>query len=273
VTATENTVGVIGLGRMGGPMAGHLARGGYAVTGCDPDAAARLAAGSTVDCLSGPAEVMRRAFLTLVVVPGDEDVVSVCTGPDGLFSDDAAGRIVGICSSVRKETVESLAEPAGAAGVDLLDIPLTKGVQAAIDGEMTILVGGDARVLERARPVLDCFATGVHHVGGLGAGQVAKTVNNLLLWSALVAVSESLRFGAALGVAPADLLPALKDCSADSWVLREYANIQPTWPVKDMENALAMAEQAGLVLPLMDEVARVIAGYDRPALDRILSSD
>ncbi len=270
---TENTVGVIGLGRMGGPMAGHLARGGYRVNGYDPDRATCDAAASTVECLSGPAEVMRRSFMVLVIVPSDEDVVSVCTGPDGLFSGDAAGRIVGICSSVRKETVESLAGPATAAGVDLLDMPLTKGVQAAIDGTMTILVGGEAQVLEQARSVLDSFAAAVHHVGGLGAGQVAKTVNNLLLWSALVAVSESLRFGTALGVAPDALLPALKDCSADSWVLRQFANIQPTWPVKDMENALAMAEKAGLNLPLMDEVARMIDGLDRPALDRILAGD
>ncbi len=271
MTATENTVGVIGLGRMGGPMAGHLARGGYAVTGYDPDAAASKAA--VADCLASPAEVMRRSFMALVIVPGDEDVISVCTGPDGLFSGDAAGRIVGICSSVRKETIDSLAEPAGAAGVDLLDMPLTKGVQAAIDADMTILVGGDSAVLDRARAVLGCFATAVHHVGGLGAGQVVKTVNNLLLWSAMVAVSESLKFGSALGVSPNALLPALKDCSADSWVLRQYADMQPTWPVKDMENALAMAEQAGLTMPLMDEVARVVGDYDRTAMDKILNGE
>lgn len=271
MTVTGNTVGVIGLGRMGGPMAGHLARGGYAVTGFDPDAAAGKAA--VADCLASPAEVMRRSFMALVIVPGDEDVISVCTGPDGLFSGDAAGRIVGICSSVRKETIDMLTGPAGAAGVDLLDMPLTKGVRAAIDADMTILVGGDSQVLERARPVLGCFATAVHHVGGLGAGQVAKTVNNLLLWSAMVAVSESLKFGSALGVSPDALMPALKDCSADSWVLRQYADIQPTWPVKDMENALAMAKQAGLTMPLMEEVGRAIADYDRPAMDRILNGD
>ncbi len=271
MTDRDNTVGVIGLGRMGGPMAGHLARGGFDVTGYDPDAAACKA--SVADCLANPAEVMRRSFIALIIVPGDADVISVCTGPDGLFSSDAAGRIVGICSSLRKETIELLAGPAGEAGVDLLDMPLTKGVQAAIDGNMTILIGGDKRVLDRAAPVLGCFATGMHHVGGLGAGQVAKTVNNLLLWSAMVAVSESLKFGSALGVSPDALIPALKDCSADSWVLRQYAGMQPTWPVKDMENALAMAKQAGLALPLMDEVARAVGDYDRTAMDRILNGD
>ncbi len=271
MTARGETVGVIGLGRMGGPMAGHLARGGYAVTGYDPDAAACKA--TVADCLSSPAEVMRRSFMALIIVPGDDDVVSACTGPDGLFSGDAAGCIVGICSSIRKETIDSLTGPAVEAGVDLLDMPLTKGVRAAIDGEMTILIGGDPQVLSRAANVLGCFATGMHHVGGLGAGQVAKTVNNLLLWSAMVAVSESLKFGSALGVSPDALMPALMDCSADSWVLRQYADMQPTWPVKDMENALAMAKQAGLTLPLMKEVARAVADYDRPAMDRILNGD
>lgn len=266
-----STVGVIGLGRMGGPMARHLVGGGYRVVGFDTgDIAARTAA-CLAETLANPASIGRAAFITLVVVPDDEDVRAVCLGPDGLFSVDLAGGIVGICSSVRPETIRALAGPARQAGAELLDIPLTKGVRAAESGTMTVLAGGRPAVLAQARPVLDCFATAVHHVGALGDGQAAKTVNNVLLWSNMVSMAEALRLGASLGVSPRTLRGALADCSADSWVLREFDRIRPTWPRKDMDIALSLAEQAGLTLPVLAEVARAVPDYDRTAMDRILA--
>ena len=267
----ERTAGVIGLGAMGGPMAGHMAEGGFAVVAFDPDPPACERADARVACLATPAEVAQRSHLTLVIVPTDEDVLSACTGIDGIFSQPGGGRIVAVCSSVRPETIRALESPAAAAGFALLDIPLTKGVRAAVAGNLTLLAGGDADALAGARPFLECFSTAIHHVGGLGIGQVAKTVNNLLLWSGVVAVAESLRFATKLGADPAALRDAMMDCSADSWVLREFDRIVPTWPAKDMKNALAMAAAAGIELPLMNRVAEEIGACDQETLNRILA--
>lgn len=269
----ERTAGVIGLGAMGGPMARHMAEGGFSVVGYDPDPAARDRAGRGIECLPGPAEVARRSLLTLIVVPNDEDVLSVCGGVGGIFSQPGGGRIVAVCSSVRPETIRALEQPAARAGFDLLDVPLTKGVRAAVAGTMTLLAGGDGEALARATPFLECFSTAIHHVGGLGIGQVAKTVNNLLLWSGVVAVAESLRFAARLGADPAILREAMMECSADSWVLREFGRIVPTWPAKDMENALAMAASAGIALPLMNRVAEEIGACDQETLNGILAGE
>lgn len=267
------TAGVIGLGAMGTPMARHMVRAGFRVTAYDPDPAAGRRVADSVACLENPAAVARSAALSLVVVPTDDDVLAACTGSGGLFAADGTGRIVAICSSVRPETVRALADPASRAGFELLDLPLTKGARAAEAGTMTLLAGGDAGVLQRAWPFLECFSSAIHHVGGLGTGQIAKTVNNLLLWSGLVAAAEALQLAARLGADPAVLRTAMRDCSADSWVLREFERIVPTWPAKDMENALAMAAAAGAELPLMNTVAAQVGAYDRDALRRILAGE
>lgn len=267
------TAGVIGLGAMGAPMAAHMVRAGFKVFGYDPDAAARRRTADVVEFLPYPSAVARQAELTLVIVPTDDDVTQVCTGKDGLFSADGTSRVVAICSSVRPETIHALERPATRAGFDLLDVPLTKGVRAAEAGTMTLLAGGDAGVLRRVIPVFQCFSAAVHHVGGLGAGQIGKTVNNLLLWSNMVAVAEALTLAAKLGASPEAMCRAMQDCSADSWVLREFGRIVPTWPGKDMQNALAMAEGAGVDLPLMRAVAREVGAYDRRSLERILKGE
>lgn len=270
---TVATVGLIGLGAMGAPMAGHVARAGFKVVGCDPDAEARRRTADVVEFLPSPSAVAGHAELTLVIVPTDDDVTQVCTGTDGLFTAHGTGRVVAICSSVRPQTILALEAPAAQAGFELLDVPLTKGVRAAEAGTMALLAGGDAGALRRAMPVFECFSAAVHHVGGLGAGQVAKTVNNLLLWSNMVAVAEALTLAANLGASPEVMCRAMQDCSADSWVLREFGRIVPTWPAKDMQNAVAMAEGAGVDLPLMRAVAREVGEYDRRTLVRILKGD
>lgn len=262
-------IGLIGLGRMGRPMARRFAAAGHRVLGYDSDRAALAAA--EVEPQETPRAVAA-ADLTLVLVPDDDAVLQVASDRQGLFSAKGNGAVVAICSSVRPDTLQALAPPAAAAGFELLDLPLTKGVEAAEAGTMTLLAGGKAETVERLRPTLSTVASAVHHVGPLGAGQIAKTVNNLLLWSTLVAAAEALGLGARLGVKPAALRHALKDCSADSWVLRRLDRIQPTWPAKDMSVALALAEEAGLALPLMRTVAAEVRRHDRPALDRLLQS-
>lgn len=265
-------VGVVGLGRMGLPLARHLATAGYRVLGCDPSAEARAAAEPFATPLDTPADVGRAADLALVVVATDEQAVEVCRGADGLLRDARPGLIVCICSSVLPETVIGLDQPVRKASGALLDLPMTNGVRAAEAGTLTLLAGGEAEALERARPALASFSKAIHHLGPVGAGQTAKMVNNLLLWANLTACAEALGFGKAQGLEPRALQAALADCSSSSWVLAELARIQPTWPAKDLKQALAIADSLGAELPLVRCVAEQIGNYDRPALDRLLES-
>ena len=253
-------IGFVGLGRMGRPMAAHAAAAGYAVVGWDVDASAMKAA-EAVGCrraASLPA-CAQSCEAILVIVPTDDDFVAVCTQDRGIFASARPGTIICACSSLLPETASAMAAEAGGHGLEFLDMPLTKGVRAAETGTMTVLVGGKAEVLARLRPVLQTFSRAVHHVGDAGAAQVAKSVNNILLWSGLETALEALTLGRAYGLAPDVLRRALLDCSADSWVLRELPLIEPTWPAKDLDNVARIAEAARIELPLVERL-RSLAG-------------
>ncbi len=272
----QNTlrVGFIGVGRMGRPMARHVAGAGFPVLAFDTHAEALQGVEEAgIKPAASISEIAANADFIIVIVPTDEDVLSICCGGDGLIAGAAPGTIIAVASSVRPETVRAVHDEARERRIGVLDMPLTKGVRGAEAGDMTLLVGGAESDLEKARPVMECFSTAIHYLGSVGAAQVAKTVNNLLLWANLVSVFESLEFGVRLGVDPARLRDALFDCSADSWVLRELEFILPTWPAKDMENALRMAKESGLDLPLAERVAELVAAVDRPAMDRLLGAD
>lgn len=249
-------VGFVGIGRMGLPMARRVSAGGFDVLAFDTDPAALAAAGTAeIRTASALNELACESDLVLVVVPTDADVEAVCLADRGILESARPDTTVAICSSVLPETVRSVAAHARRRGIAVLDAALTNGVRAAEAGTMTVLAGGDVATLEKARGVLACFGRAIHHMGPVGAGQVAKTVNNVLLWAQLAAVQEVLGLGSRLGVAPSELRTALQDCSADSWVLRELPLIQPTWPEKDLEIALRLASALGFAMPLTECVA------------------
>ena len=266
-----DAVGVIGAGRMGLPMAGHMVDAGFDVVVFDTDIGAMEAAEAR-GCRQAPSP-MSLAALTgtiLVLVPDDRATRMVCAGDNGVLRAAHPGAVIVVSASLLPDTVRDLEKTAAAKGVGLLDVPLTKGERAAVAGDMTLLVGGDAGHLAGVRPVLESFSTSIHHVGPVGAGQIAKTVNNLLLWANMTAAVEALRFGAHLGLDPATLRDAMFDCSADSWVLRELTRIKPTWPRKDLDNALAMAKAAGTSLPLIERVSDLIDAIDQEKINILL---
>lgn len=258
--APVTRIGFVGLGRMGRPMAAHAARAGFQVIGWDvsetaiagAEAAGCRPAGSLGECASN-------CEALFIIVPTDADLTAACAQEGGIFQNAQSGTIICACSSLMPETASAMAAQAIEAGLEFLDMPLTKGVRAAESGTMTVLVGGDAEVLDRLRPVLATFSGAIHHVGGPGAGQVAKSVNNILLWSGLESAIEALTLGRAYGLDAEALRRALLDCSAESWVLRELQLIQPTWPAKDLENAAHMAEAVHIDMPLVDRL-RELAG-------------
>lgn len=241
-------VGVIGLGAMGGPIAGFLARAGVPTTCHDPDPAARARVRpSGAVTVESTVELAAGCDVVLVMVPSDADVLAVCAD---VLSVARAGTTVVISSSVTPDTCLRVEESARARDVRVLDAALTGGVRAAEAGEINLLVGGDERVLARVAPVLAPWTSTVHHLGPLGAGQIGKTVHNLCHWGQLAAIVEAMRLGRALGVDPGRLRAAVLDGPAASRTLAEMELMRLTWYRKDLANALRMAASVHRSLPV-----------------------
>lgn len=247
-------VGVVGLGAMGQPIARHLVRDGHQVIAYDTrpeavEAACALGARGA----GSPREVGALSEITLVIVADDAQVTQACLGTEGILAGARRGSVIAILSSVSPETCHAVGGRAEATGVHVVDAPMMRGAMAAEDGNLLLMVGGDAQVVERCKPVFQAFAPDICHLGALGLGQVGKSVNNLLLWASVVAISEGIGLARALGVDVGALRDALQRSSADSWVLREWdriCQIPRWWDQKDLEGVLRLAANAHSAAPL-----------------------
>jgi 3-hydroxyisobutyrate dehydrogenase-like beta-hydroxyacid dehydrogenase len=246
----QNTVGVIGLGAMGLPIAGHLARSGLAVTVHDTDATrSEAAAEHGCDVAADAAGVGVRSAVTLVLVSTDDDVRAVCLD----VLDRAPGSALVICSLVHPATIREIAAAAerpGHGGV--LDAALTGGVRAAEDGRVNLLVGGESADLARVRPALDPWCASVHHLGGLGAGQIAKSANNLVHWAQICAIEEALDLARSHGLSVPAVRAALFDALTDSRTLRELERMRLTWWAKDLDSVERLGHEIGRPMPVAD---------------------
>lgn len=249
--ARPHSVGVVGLGAMGAPIAVRLAARGFAVRGYDSRREAVAAAATEGVVAADELDALAACDVVIVCVPSDDDVAATGNRLCALMQRDA---ILAICSSTRPETCRQLGARAAGRGVSVVDAALTGGVRAAQAGSVHVMAGGDPDVIGRLRPVLDAFSTTVAVLGPLGAGQVGKTVNNLLHWSAIAAITEALELGERCGVPAPRMRAALLDGPADSRALRELEHFRLTWWLKDLTNALAMAREAGAALPLAEVV-------------------
>ncbi len=265
-------VGVVGLGAMGGPIAGHLARAGVPVVVADLDQAAVAMAGAAgAEAAHALPELAARCDVVLVVVATDDEVRAVCSGPQGLLASCRPGTAVLLCSSVRPDTCEAVSAEAPD-GVAVLDAALTGGVRGAESGRVNLLVGGAPEVLDRVRPVLAPWTTSVHHLGPLGAGQVGKTVNNLVHWAQISAITEALELGRRYGLDVSTLRHALMDGPTDSRTLRELEQMRFTWHAKDLANAEAMAARVGLDLPVAATAREVMTRVTVRSVAELLRS-
>ena len=260
-------VGFVGLGRMGRPMCRHILEAGHGLTvfDLDPAATAPLVEHGA-SAAASPAGVGVAAEVILVMVPTDDDVTEAVAGREGILSRAVPGAVIAICSSAMPETCRRLAELAAERGVGLLDAPVARGVRGAQAADLTVFVGGAAEHLEKCRRVFEAFSGYVFHMGPLGAGQITKTVNNLIHWVEVVGIYEALRLGAAHGVHPNKLRPALLAGSVDSRTLRELHLVGMAWPHKDMDNALRMAEASGTPMPLMERAAELVVQMSKEDL-------
>jgi 3-hydroxyisobutyrate dehydrogenase-like beta-hydroxyacid dehydrogenase len=245
---------------MGRSIGGHLLHRGWPLTVTDVD---REAMGGLVALGAQPADapgtVARASDLTLVVVVDDEQVHEVVEGADGLLAASEPGQVVAICASVRPETCRAAAEAATASDIEVIDVALVRGERGAEAGELLLLCGGREPTIDRCRPVFAAFASDVARVGDVGAGQVAKVANNVLLWACLRADLEALRLGRALGVEPAVLRSVLALGSGANRPLAEWGEHRLRWPAKDLEVAQSLADETGIDAPLIGALAPLMA--------------
>ncbi len=213
-------VGFIGLGIQGAPMARRIIEAGHPTTlwarraeTLEPfrDSGATFA--------DSPAELAAASDLVCVCVVSDADVRDVVTRPDGILAGLATGGVIAVHSTVHPDTCVELAEQARSQGVSLLDAPVSGGGPAAAANNLLVMVGGDDEIVQRCRPVFDNYARLVAHLGGVGAGQVAKIVNNLLFTANLATAVSTLRVGESLGLDPKGLGELISHGSGDSFAL------------------------------------------------------
>ncbi|MDP3538637.1 MAG: NAD(P)-dependent oxidoreductase [Azonexus sp.] len=257
-------VGFIGLGVMGRPMAGHIQRAGHElfVWARRPASADGLAA---TFCAT-PAELGRQCEVVFTVITSSDDVKHVALGENGLIEGMAPGSVLVDCSTIAPEAARNIAARLGEKGIAMLDAPVSGGAQGAIDATLAIMAGGEAAVLERVRPLLDCLGKRVVHVGPNGAGQVAKACNQMIMVAAIQAVAEAMRLAAASGVDCARVKQALAGGSAASRVLdvmgermvrRDFsAGIEARLHHKDYGLVLEAARKCGVAMPLTAVVAQ-----------------
>ncbi len=256
------TVGILGLGKMGCPMAGHLVAKGFKVIGYDPLAQARekaMARGARG--AASAREVAQASDLVIVVVGFDSEVEEVIFGKEGLLEGAKPGLVVALGSTVAPRYSKRVAARLGERGIVLLDIPLARGEAAAVAGKLLVYGAGDPAAFELCKPVFSAFASDIFHLGPAGAGQVAKMVNNLILWACIAVNDEGLRLGQALGVDPERLCQALHHGSAQNWAMDTQAERSGMpWAEKDMSIVLQEADAARLSLPLAGTVREAIKG-------------
>jgi 3-hydroxyisobutyrate dehydrogenase-like beta-hydroxyacid dehydrogenase len=213
-------VGFIGLGSQGGPMARRIIEAGYPTTlWARRSATLEQFAETPAKVAATPAELAADSDLVCLCVVGDADVDEITSGQDGVLAGLQPGSVITVHSTVHPNTCRKLAKSAEAQGVSVIDAPVSGGGPAAEKGRLLVMVGGDADVVERCRPVFETYADPVVHVGELGTGQTTKLLNNLLFTANLGTAATALSLAKDLGVAPERLAEVISRSSGNSFAL------------------------------------------------------
>jgi 3-hydroxyisobutyrate dehydrogenase-like beta-hydroxyacid dehydrogenase len=246
---------------MGLPICRHLLDRGFQVAGFDIDEGAmEQAATAGVSTALSPQAVATVSDLVIVLVGFDQEVEAVMFGERGVLSGTHDGSVVAIASTVAPQTMQRIARRLPPSPrIKLIDIPLCRGEGPAQEGTLLIMGGGDRSAFEACRPAFAAFATSIHHLGPVGAGQVGKMVNNLILWACISANEEGFKLAEKLGVGREALRTALIDSSASNWSLQTRPEEKPMpWAEKDMTIVLKEADAARLSLPLCGVIKEVV---------------
>ncbi len=282
-------VGFVGLGIMGKPMARNLMEAGYELTvhNRSPEKAEELGeAGATV--AASPREVAEKSDVVITMLPDSPQVREVVAGEDGVLEGISEGSLLIDMSTISPVVTEELAEAVKEKGASMLDAPVSGGDVGAIEGTLSIMVGGEEGDFERASPLIDAMGKTVTHVGPIGAGQVTKAANQVVVALTIEAVSEALVLGSAGGVAPEKILDVLGGGLAGNKVMevkREKflshkfdPGFRSELHHKDLGIALAAGREYGVVLPVTAIVDQMLlsmrrkgwGGEDHSALLRVI---
>lgn len=253
-------IGFIGLGIMGKPMAGNLIVAGYqlVVHDINREAVQELVAKGAEEALS-PREASESADAIVTILPDDDTVEQVATGKEGVLEGMSEGAILVDMSTISPTTAKRIAERLEANGMEMLDAPVSGGEVGAIEGSLSIMVGGKQEIFDRVLPVLQKMGKNINYVGDHGAGQVAKASNQIIVALTIEAVAEALIFAKKSGVDPAKVRDALLGGFAHSRVLELHGrrmlerNFEPGGKVrlhkKDTGIAMSIAKELGMYLP------------------------
>ena len=256
-------VGVIGIGEMGFPMAGHVRDKGYAVTVYDVDEG-RLgtAKDAGFDTASSLAELATKAEIFIAVVNTDEQSREVT---EEISKNAAKDSIIVISATNSPLAMRDLGALCASRGVRFIDSPIVFGANGAKAGKLLCLCGGADEDIERARPVLMSYSREVMHVGQVGAGQLAKACNNLLHWVHCVSNFETLLIAKRFGVDAQRMREVLLKCPANNGTLDAWDATKFTWQEKDMDLTMDLAQTLGVMLPmagLTDQMIKTLKAKD-----------
>lgn len=269
-------IGFIGLGLMGQPMSLNLIKAGFPLvvwSRTQSKADPVVAAGASL--AASPAEVARRSDVVITIVSDSPDVEQVVLGPDGVIEGARRGAVVVDMSTISPAVTRSMAHRLAEKGVAMLDAPVSGGTTGAQNGTLSIMIGGDAEVLERCQPVFQAMGQRITLCGPNGMGQVAKLVNQIIVTGTLAAVCEGLVFAAKAGADLQAVHRAVIGGAANSWQLENLGprilkgDFAPGFMVKLLQKDLRLISEAtaemGLPLfttPVAQQVLRVAEHLD-----------
>ena len=253
-------IGYIGLGLMGKPICRNLMKSGYPLIVFNRSKAVmEELASEGAKTASSPAEVARQVDIIFTNLPDSPDVEKVVLGKDGILEGSHPGLIYVDNSTIKPATARMLAEILADRGIDALDAPVSGGEIGAINGTLTIMVGGSEEALKIALPVLEAIGKIITHIGGPGSGQIAKAANQIMVSAQMIAMAELLVFSQKAGADPHKVVEAIKGGSAQCWTLDVkpprlfYGNRTPGFKArmqaKDLNIVLETAREYAIPLP------------------------
>jgi 2-hydroxy-3-oxopropionate reductase len=262
-------IGFIGLGIMGKPMSKNLLKAGHELVVCDlnPAAVEELVAAGARSAAT-PRDIAQQVELVITMLPNSPEVKQVVLGKDGVLEGAKAGLIVADMSSIAPLASREIAAKLAERGVEMLDAPVSGGQPKAIDGTLSVMVGGKQAVFDRCLPVFKAMAASVVLVGDIGAGNVAKLANQVVVALNIAAVSEALVLAAKSGVEPELVFKAIRGGLAGSTVMDAKAPLmldrkfnpgfRINLHIKDLNNAMETGHQFGAPLPLTAAVMEIM---------------
>ena len=268
-------VAFLGLGVMGYPMAGHLAEKGYKVTVYNRTAAKAAAwvAAHGGAMAETPRQAAEGAAFVMSCVGNDDDLRAVCLGDDGAFAGLGAGAVFIDHTTVSSKVTEELAAVAAGKGVSFVDAPISGGQAGAENGALSIMCGGEQAAYDAAHPVMAAYGKTIRRMGGTGAGQLTKMVNQICIAGVVQGLSEGLHFAEKAGLDIRDVVSVISQGAAGSWQMsNRYETMADDhfdhgfavdWMRKDLGICLATANETGASLPvtaLVDQFYKDVQG-------------